>query len=110
MTNHTYSRGSLIGWLLKIPAIGGSALARGATASGGLSGPQGVPYGRSANQESADEELAEPEFLGNTLRAWEFHPLRIKNLLELNPLKSRFLVRGLTVPDEPRLYSPGIAP
>ena len=31
-------------------------------------------------------------------RTWEFPPLRIKSLLESNPLKSKFLIGGLGVP------------
>ena len=37
------------------------------------------------------------KLMGNSPWTWEFHPLKINNMIESNPLKSRFLVRGLTV-------------
>ena len=39
---------------------------------------------------------------GKSLWTWEFHPLNIKILLESDPLKSRILVRRLTVTAPPR--------
>ena len=41
--------------------------------------------------------LLDSNFLGNSLWAWEFHPLEFKILLESNLLKSRILVRRLAV-------------
>ena len=45
--------------------------------------------------------LLDSNFPGNSLWAWEFHPLRIKIMLESNPLKSRMLVWRLAVEHEP---------
>ena len=41
--------------------------------------------------------LIDSSFPGNSLWAWEFHPLKIKVVLESNPLKSIMLVRRLAV-------------
>ena len=54
-------------------------------------------YGQSANRESANQESPSHDFCEIPYGAWEFQPLKPKNLLESNPLKSRFLVRGLSV-------------
>ena len=41
--------------------------------------------------------LLDSNFPGNSLWAWEFHPLKLKIPVESNPLKSRILVRRLAV-------------
>ena len=41
--------------------------------------------------------FVDSNFLGNSLCAWEFHPRKIKILLESNPVNSRILVRRLAV-------------
>ena len=46
--------------------------------------------------------ISESKFVGNSLRTYEFPPLGIKNLLGSHPLKSRFLVRGLTATETTR--------
>ena len=43
---------------------------------------------------------SESEFLGNPLMDLEIPPLKVKNLLESNPLKYTFFVRGLTAGDQ----------
>ena len=46
-------------------------------------------------RESRGLRISESNSLGNSTRTWEFHPLALKNLLESNPLESRFLACGL---------------
>ena len=68
-----------------------------------------VYHGQSANQESADKESLSLDF-------WEIPmdlgipALKIKNMIETEPLKSRFLVRGLTTSVCHRLLHWSITP
>ena len=65
---------------------------------------QSAPCEDPANAASPVSELRisklrflDSNFPGNSLWAWEFHPLEIQILLESEPLKSRILVRRLGV-------------